>query len=110
PQAPPATPVVITSSVEDDEYEQLFAALNPTHKQVLAKIAAGAALRALEDVARQQGAPLDLLIEQINELALDTMGDNIIDAYEEPPVLIDEHRAGVEQALQNQLAEGTQVD
>lgn len=92
--------VTVTAGVDASEYHALLAELGPGEKRALALVAEGAPREALEGVARELGTPVDLLLDTINERALDTLADNVIDAYENPPSIIDEHQAGVRQALQ----------
>lgn len=108
-QAPPPasdTPAVGTIAAigASDEYSELVAVLEAGEMRLLTLIAAGATPTVLEGVARELRTPLTLIIDRVNERALDVIGDNLIDTYEDPPVIIDEHHDEVRRALEEGTA------
>ncbi|MFE0559085.1 TerB N-terminal domain-containing protein [Paenibacillus sp. NPDC058910] len=65
--------------VEDEEWQELAERLNPIHLEVLHALKAGANRPRLQQIAEKAGSMPALLLDEINEAAMDTIGDLLID-------------------------------
>lgn len=65
--------------VEDEEWQELAERLNPTHLEVLHALKAGLNRSELQQIAEKAGSMPALLLDEINEVAMDTIGDLLID-------------------------------
>ncbi|MGG4095445.1 TerB N-terminal domain-containing protein [Paenibacillus lautus] len=65
--------------VEDEEWEELAERLNPIHLEVLHALKAGPNRPRLQQIAEKAGSMPALLLDEINEAAMDTIGDLLID-------------------------------
>ncbi|MGE7828396.1 TerB N-terminal domain-containing protein [Paenibacillus sp. NPDC093718] len=65
--------------VEDEEWEELAERLNPIHLEVLHALKAGPNRPGLQQIAEKAGSMPALLLDEINEAAMDTIGDLLID-------------------------------
>ncbi|WP_339295286.1 TerB N-terminal domain-containing protein [Paenibacillus sp. FSL W7-1279] len=65
--------------VEDEEWQELAERLNPTHLEVLHALKAGPNRSELQQIAEKVGSMPALLLDEINEAAMDTIGDLLID-------------------------------
>ncbi|MBX4151523.1 TerB N-terminal domain-containing protein [Paenibacillus lautus] len=65
--------------VEDEEWQELAERLNPTHLEVLHALKAGPNRSELQQIAERAGSMPALLLDEINEAAMDTIGDLLID-------------------------------
>lgn len=65
--------------VEDEEWQELAERLNPTHLEVLHALKAGPNRSELQQIAQKAGSMPALLLDEINEAAMDTIGDLLID-------------------------------
>lgn len=77
--------------VEESEYEVFFAAIADRHLQVLTIMVRRGPREELERIARANATMLDFLLEEINELAIETLSDTVIDPNLDPPSVLDEH-------------------
>lgn len=65
--------------VEDEEWQELAERLNPIHLEVLHALKAGPNRSELQQIAEKAGSMPALLLDEINEAAMDTIGDLLID-------------------------------
>ncbi|WP_339269425.1 TerB N-terminal domain-containing protein [Paenibacillus sp. FSL W8-0187] len=65
--------------VEDEEWQELAERLNPIHLEVLHALKAGPNRPGLQQIAEKAGSMPALLLDEINEAAMDTIGDLLID-------------------------------
>ncbi|MGG4340468.1 TerB N-terminal domain-containing protein [Paenibacillus lautus] len=65
--------------VEDEEWQELAERLNPIHLEVLHALRAGPNRSELQQIAEKAGSMPALLLDEINETAMDTIGDLLID-------------------------------
>ncbi|MEC0254559.1 TerB N-terminal domain-containing protein [Paenibacillus lautus] len=65
--------------VEDEEWQELAERLNPIHLEVLHTLKAGPNRSGLQQIADKAGSMPALLLDEINEAAMDTIGDLLID-------------------------------
>ncbi|MGG3309516.1 TerB N-terminal domain-containing protein [Paenibacillus lautus] len=65
--------------VEDEEWQELADRLNPIHLEVLHALKAGPNRSELQQIAEKAGSMPALLLDEINEAAMDTIGDLLID-------------------------------
>ncbi|KOR87592.1 TerB N-terminal domain-containing protein [Paenibacillus solani] len=65
--------------VEDEEWQMLAERLSPLHLEVLHALKAGANRSELQRIAERAGSMPALLLDEINEAAMDTIGDLLID-------------------------------
>ncbi|AOZ92524.1 TerB N-terminal domain-containing protein [Paenibacillus crassostreae] len=65
-----------------EEWKDFADALNSSHLEVLYVLKQGQRLSALQDIANEAGTMPELLTDDINEIAMDTIGDLIIDGEE----------------------------
>lgn len=65
--------------VEDEEWQELAERLNPTHLEVLHALKAGPNRSELQQIAEKAGSMPALLLDEINDAAMDTIGDLLID-------------------------------
>ncbi|MEK3783218.1 TerB N-terminal domain-containing protein [Paenibacillus sp. FSL R5-0810] len=65
--------------VEDDDWQQLAERLTPVHMEILHVLKAGPNSAALQPIAERAGSMPALLLDEINEAAMDTIGDLLID-------------------------------
>lgn len=65
--------------VEDEEWQELAERLNPTHLEVLHALKTGPNRSELQQIAQKAGSMPALLLDEINEAAMDTIGDLLID-------------------------------
>ena len=65
--------------VEDEEWQELAERLNPTHLEVLHALKAGPNRSELRQIAEKAGSMPALLLDEINDAAMDTIGDLLID-------------------------------
>lgn len=63
----------------DEEWQELADRLNPLHLEVMYALKAGANRMELQRVAELAGSMPALLLDEINEAAMDTIGDLLID-------------------------------
>lgn len=103
----PTPHAVVVSQVADDEPEltpneepysewtQLAAQLEPLHLKVLAALAEGAGYSEVMNLANAQGTMPELLIDHINDAAMEVIGDLIIDGES----LVEEYIPQIEQML-----------
>ena len=95
--SPPAAAVVAgaesrhtTVGIGDHDYVVLMEALSDTEREVVVRLAAGDT-GTLDHLAKGAGLPTSLLIDAINEKALDSLGDTLIDTSGERLELFEEH-------------------
>lgn len=101
-EAKAATPQKVPSQdtpAMPTEWLELHAALNEAQQELLRLIYKQTSNKKLEAFAQKHFSMKDLLIEEVNELAMEWLEDNIIDPYQEPPVIYEEHHAMLEQLL-----------
>ncbi|KOP65554.1 hypothetical protein AMS62_10060 [Bacillus sp. FJAT-18019] len=65
--------------VEDEEWQMLAERLNPLYLEVLHALKTGANRSELQRIAERAGSMPALLLDEINEAAMDTIGDLLID-------------------------------
>lgn len=65
--------------VEDEEWQEFAERLNPIHLEVLHTLKAGPNRSGLQQIADKAGSMPALLLDEINEAAMDTIGDLLID-------------------------------
>lgn len=65
--------------VEDEEWQMLVERIKPLHLEVLHALKAGANRSELQRIAERAGSMPALLLDEINEAAMDTIGDLLID-------------------------------
>ncbi|MBT2764366.1 TerB N-terminal domain-containing protein [Paenibacillus sp. ISL-20] len=65
--------------VEDEEWQELAERLNPIHLEVLHSLKTGPNRPGLQQIAEKAGSMPALLLDEINEAAMDTIGDLLID-------------------------------
>lgn len=65
--------------VEDEEWQELAERLNPIHLEVLHALKAGPNRPGVQQIAEKAGSMPALLLDEINEAAMDTIGDLLID-------------------------------
>lgn len=65
--------------VEDEEWQELAERLNPIHLEVLHALKVGSNRLGLQQIAEKAGSMPALLLDEINEAAMDTIGDLLID-------------------------------
>lgn len=65
--------------VEDEEWQMLAERLSPLHLKVLHALKTGANRSELQRIAERAGSMPALLLDEINEAAMDTIGDLLID-------------------------------
>lgn len=65
--------------VEDEDWQQLAERLTPVHMEILHALKAGPNSAALQPIAERAGSMPALLLDEINEAAMDTIGDLLID-------------------------------
>ena len=71
---------------------RLRGALTPLHLQALARAFDGCAQAEMDTFAIEHATMGSLLVEEINEHAVDVIGDVVIDSYSDPLSIFDEHR------------------
>lgn len=69
----------LTGSSIPEEWKSLLAQLTPAHQQMLAVMVEGADAAAQFAIAEQAGSMPELLHDEINELAMEAIGDLLID-------------------------------
>ena len=69
----------LTGSSIPEEWISLLAQLTPVHRQMLAVMVEGADAAAQFAIAEQAGSMPELLHDEINELAMEAIGDLLID-------------------------------
>ncbi|WP_054954787.1 TerB N-terminal domain-containing protein [Paenibacillus dakarensis] len=72
----------------DEEWRELASQLGPVHLEVLYALKSGANMAELHAVAEAAGSMPALLIDEINDAAMETIGDLLIDGE----TLVDEYR------------------
>jgi len=65
--------------VEDEEWQMLAERLDPLHLEVLHALKTGANRSELQRIAERAGSMPALLLDEINEAAMDTIGDLLVD-------------------------------
>ncbi|MGG3280176.1 TerB N-terminal domain-containing protein [Paenibacillus solani] len=65
--------------VEDEEWQMLAERLSPLHLEVLHALKAGTNRSEMQRIAERAGSMPALLLDEINEAAMDTIGDLLID-------------------------------
>jgi hypothetical protein len=63
----------------DEEWQELGERLTPLHLEVLHALKSGPNRQQLQRIAEQAGSMPALLLDEINEAAMDTVGDLLID-------------------------------
>lgn len=81
------------------EWLELHTALNENQQELLRLIQKRTSNKKLEAFAQKHFSMKDLLIEEVNELAMEWLEDNIIDPYQDPPVIYEEYHEQLEQLL-----------
>lgn len=66
-------------AVEDEEWQELAERLNPIHLEVLHALKSRPNRSELQQIAEKAGSMPALLLDEINEAAMDTIGDLLID-------------------------------
>lgn len=79
----------------DEEWRALAAQLSPVHLEVLYALKSGPDMTALQAVAEGAGSMPALLMDEINEIAMETIGDLLIDGE----TLVDEYIAMLDQLM-----------
>lgn len=69
--------------------------ITPLQMQALTQLINGCSQAQVDAFAREHSTLPALLLDEINERALDTIGDNLIDTYAEPVIIFEEHRNAV---------------
>lgn len=82
-----ADAIVWDTSALDEEWQELAERLEPVHLQMLFAIKNGPDLKAMQQAADLAGSMPELLLDQINDAAMDTIGDLLLDG----DVLADEY-------------------
>lgn len=78
--------------VTEDSLAGLRERLTPLQVEVLGKILTGCPQRELARFALAHSTMASLVLDQINQEACEVIGDNLIDTYEDPLVIYEEHR------------------
>lgn len=94
PSAPAFVPV--SKEVLEDQQDALHAVLSPAHLAALDIVHRGGGWDELEGLASDNYTMGSMLVDEINEHALVVIGDNLVDAHEDPPVIHGEHEPLVE--------------
>ncbi|WP_422659251.1 TerB N-terminal domain-containing protein [Paenibacillus sp. EC2-1] len=79
----------------DEEWGELASQLSPVHLEVLYALKSGPDMTALQAVAEGAGSMPALLIDEINEAAMETIGDLLIDGE----TLVDEYITMLDQLM-----------
>ena len=87
----------VSSMFEQHEpvWSGLRRALTPLQAQALAMVVAGCTQEEMDRFAADQGTMGALLLDAINERALDVIGDAVVDNYEDPLTIYEEHRGAL---------------
>ncbi|WP_018750780.1 TerB N-terminal domain-containing protein [Paenibacillus sanguinis] len=89
-------PAVAVSSAISDAWQELLGRLSACQRQVLISLLDGQGSAGLQAIAEQAGSMPELLIDDINHLAMEWLGDLLIDGEE----LLAEYRTELERVLQ----------
>ena len=97
----------------DTPWQAFAAQLKPWHWQALAVVALngvnGSGPAKLDAIARRQLISANQLIDEVNTAALDTVGDNVVDASAASPSVFDEYaepmRTLAQWAIDNEMTE-----
>lgn len=81
-----------------EEWQELFAGLTAPQAQMLAALLQGQSAAERQAIAEQAGSMPELLIDEINELAMEQIGDLLIDGDE----VVDDYRAEFDEWLASQ--------
>ena len=76
-------------------WSQLRRMMTPVQARALAMVVVGCTPDEMDRFAAEHRTMGALLLDSINERALDVIGDAIIDTYEDPLMIFDEHRVDV---------------
>ena len=85
-------------------WTDFLSALTPLHVATLNKLVRGCSKSEFESFATAHFTMSEQLIEEVNEKAIDTVGDSVIDPYEEPIGIYEEHRESL-RLLLDQIGE-----
>jgi hypothetical protein len=103
PVPPPPTIPVVPKTADyaalPENWARFAQQLNASQWQLLVQIEQGASSTALSTLASSTHIMLSVLIETVNETALDHIGDLVIDANQNPPNLIEDTADGLRQLL-----------
>ncbi|MFB5760671.1 tellurite resistance TerB C-terminal domain-containing protein [Paenibacillus medicaginis] len=87
-----------------EEWQEIKAGLQPVHLQVLSLLLSGGpVVKELASLAAQHGSMPELLIDEINDAAMETIGDLLIEDF----TVMDEHIDLVREIIGEQLDEST---
>lgn len=81
-----------------EEWQELFMSLTASQAQMLAALLQGHSAAERQTIAEQAGSMPELLIDEINELAMERIGDLLIDGDE----VVDDYRAVLDEWLSTQ--------
>jgi hypothetical protein len=95
-QTPPPEPVSVDSEGED-EWTCLKADLSPVQRQAIGVILSGRDVtEKLLSLATENGMLVEVLLEEVNEKALEYIGDNIIETLETPVYIYEDYYGDVD--------------
>lgn len=78
-----------------EEWQELFMSLTAPQAQMLAALLQGHSAAKRQTIAEQAGSMPELLIDEVNELAMERIGDLLIDGDE----VVDDYRAELDEWL-----------
>ncbi|WP_059045574.1 TerB N-terminal domain-containing protein [Paenibacillus rubinfantis] len=81
-----------------EEWQELFASLTAPQAQMLTALLQGQSAAERQTIAEQAGSMPELLIDEINELAMERIGDLLVDGDE----VVDDYRAELDEWLASQ--------
>lgn len=89
-----------------DQWEQFAHLLNPLERLILKKLLRGASVNKAQECAKDGGVMLEVLIDGINQKAIDSVGDTILELSDEITVY-DEYRENVRKATDCEYDQST---
>lgn len=93
-----------TAAAPAEEWQEIKARLQPVHLQVLSLLlSGGGAVKELASLAAQHGSMPELLIDEINDAAMEAIGDLLIEDF----TVMDEHIDLVREIMGEQFDEST---
>ncbi|MFM9281587.1 TerB N-terminal domain-containing protein [Paenibacillus jiagnxiensis] len=93
-----------TAAVSAEDWQEIKARLQPVHLQVLSLLLSGEpVVKELASLAAQYGSMPELLIDEINDAAMETIGDLLIEDF----TVMDEHIDLVREIMGEQFDEST---
>ena len=100
PQIPDASLTMFNLSTLPPELKEFFVMLAPEHlKALYALLASKHPLSDIEKIAEESMTMPQIIIDEINEIAMVALGDLIIDSMEQKPVIIDEYLTTFKQSI-----------